>query len=543
MDNTSETVPALVVWLIIFIVLFIWKARKYSKAKKQIAKISQELNQANQEHTKATLVMQEQVNAAIEKTKTVEAESYKSIQEYEKATAFMRAQVNAVLAKLKAIGAERYEEVTAKVDSLNIEIAAKNADLAFLNSKHAALKADILKLEKQISSSSRKLDKIKELYNAAMYSIEKYANISDSSIRLPAISETDAEEFMPSVELSIQCMNMRDLLKAFKANDKQIDEVTESYRSRYTTKVNQTIYALMVIALRAELQNILYDLKLQKLETGIENVKAVTQKYLAIACNGNQSIAPTMTKFVGEMEYLFINAVKIEYNYYIRKEQSRQEQLAIREQMKQEAAERKALEAERKKIENEESKYKAHILEIQEKLKIAADAEKDALEKRIMELEGKLSEVVLKKDEISNLQNGKAGNVYIISNLGSFGDSMFKIGMTRRLDPQERIDELGSASVPFEFDVHSFIFSEDAVALENELHKRLNDKRVNKVNSRKEFFYSSLDELEALTNEISPTAIFNRTMAAEEYRQSMSMENVMDDIISEDEPVEVETAS
>ncbi len=99
-----------------------------------------------------------------------------------------------------------------------------------------------------------------------------------------------------------------------------------------------------------------------------------------------------------------------------------------------------------------------------------------------------------------------------------------KIGMTRRLVPQERVDELGSASVPFNFDVHSFIFSEDAVGLETELHHRLDDKRVNKVNRRKEFFKVSIDELESLVNEIYPSAEFNRTALAEQYRQSLSLD-------------------
>lgn len=120
------------------------------------------------------------------------------------------------------------------------------------------------------------------------------------------------------------------------------------------------------------------------------------------------------------------------------------------------------------------------------------------------------------------MQNGKAGNVYIISNLGSFGENVFKVGMTRRINPQDRVNELGDASVPFKFDVHSFIFSDDASGLETELHKRLNDHRVNKVNLRKEFFNVSIDELEELVNEICPTAEFNRTMLAEEYRQSLS---------------------
>ena len=107
--------------------------------------------------------------------------------------------------------------------------------------------------------------------------------------------------------------------------------------------------------------------------------------------------------------------------------------------------------------------------------------------------------------------------------------------MTRRLNPQDRIDELGNASVPFRFDVHSFIFSDDAVGLENRLHTVLNNKRVNKVNMRKEFFYVSIDDLEKIVTDIDPTAEFNRTMAAEEYRQSLSTtENYSSDYILSD---------
>ena len=129
--------------------------------------------------------------------------------------------------------------------------------------------------------------------------------------------------------------------------------------------------------------------------------------------------------------------------------------------------------------------------------------------------------VIVKKNDIINLQNGKAGNVYVISNLGSFGEDVFKIGMTRRLDPQDRVNELGSASVPFKFDVHSFIFSDDAVGLENKLHQILNNKRLNKINMRKEFFKVSIDELEKIVTDIDPAAEFKKTMAAEEYRQSL----------------------
>ena len=340
------------------------------------------------------------------------------------------------------------------------------------------------------------------------------------------ISSTDFQDLdlvTPSVILNLHCMDVKDLRAAYRDNEKQINKLLDSYSARYTTKANKAIYNLMVIALRAELQNILYSLKYEKLEKAIDDVKKVSAKYLQIAGEGNQSIAGTLTKFIGEIEYLFINAVKIEYNYYVRKEKARQEQLALKEQMRQEAEERKALEVEKKKVEKEETKYRNEITKLESSMsEFLSDDELSKLKARILELQNQLSQVVLKKDEISNLQNGKAGNVYIISNLGSFGDDVFKIGMTRRLDPQDRINELGSASVPFKFDVHSFIFSDDAVALENKLHEMLNEKRLNKVNMRKEFFKVSLDELEQLVTSIEPTAEFNRTMLAEEYRQSLS---------------------
>ena len=105
-------------------------------------------------------------------------------------------------------------------------------------------------------------------------------------------------------------------------------------------------------------------------------------------------------------------------------------------------------------------------------------------------------------------------------------ENVFKVGMTRRLNPQDRVNELGDASVPFRFDVHSFIFSDDAVDLEHKLHELLSEKRVNKVNLRKEFFYTNIDELEQMVHDIEPTAEFNRTMLAEEFRQSLSSDGL-----------------
>ena len=439
---------------------------------------------------------------------------------------------------------QRAAEIDLKNHISDLEHTISELDAESLKKRYSLndLRIQESKLNKSLKTQTNKLNRSKELVKSINYALDNYLNYepSQDSIKLPEKDLSDLEAITPSIILKLHCMDVKDLRKAYRANDKQINSVLEKYAARYTTKANQAIYKLMVIALRAELQNILYNLKYEKLDKSIEDVKTVTQKYLKIAADGNQSIAGTLTKFIGEIEYLFINAVKIEYNYYVKKEQARQEQLAIREQMRQEAEERKALEAERKKVEKEESKYQTEIDKLKEQLSAAKDEEMEKLNARILTLQAQLAEVVVKKEEISNLANGKAGNVYIISNLGSFGENVFKIGMTRRLNPQDRVNELGDASVPFKFDVHSFIFSDDAVGLESKLHNILNEKRVNKVNMRKEFFYTTVDELEKLVTEIEPTAEFNKTMLAEEFRQSQSSDELYTSDYSLDDEVDDE---
>ncbi|MGN0409436.1 MAG: GIY-YIG nuclease family protein [Candidatus Fimousia sp.] len=416
----------------------------------------------------------------------------------------------------------------AKISQLNDIIEKNNFTISDLSNEIKDLTETKDKLQKRIDGQKRKLTKYRELYNSVDHCINNFFDyeISDQDIKLSKMNENTLDELAPSVILRLHSMDVKELRRVFKENDKNINTILEQYLSRYTTKANIAIYKLMVIALRAELQNVLYNLKFEKLDDCIKQIKLITSKYLSIAGKGNQSIAGTLTKFIGEIEYLFINAVKIEYNYYVKREQAKQEQKALREQMRQEAAERKALQEEKKKMEREELKYNTEIQKLTDQLSSADKNEVELLKSRILELQSQLADVVVKKEEITALAQGKAGNVYIISNVGSFGENVFKIGMTRRLEPQERVDELSSASVPFKFDVHSFIFSDDAVGLENKLHEILNNKRVNKVNMRKEFFRTSIDELEQIVNDIDPTAEFRRTILAEEYRQSLSDEEI-----------------
>lgn len=448
--------------------------------------------------------------------------------------------------KIKTLGIDSYEESQRRVeDNENIikekenEIRKKEEVIELKNNNINQKEKELIELDdkigqknKQLNSTINKISRNKELYKSIEYSINNYLN-SDLDLkdyRIGGYKENEIEELCPSIITKLNAMNVPDLKKAYRENEKQIDKLLELYSNRYTTKANRSIYDLMVIALKAELQNILNDLKYNKLTDSIDKLKTVTSKYLKIAGDGNQSILPTLTKFIGEIEYLFINSIKIEYNYYVKKEQAKQEQQAIREKMRQEAEERKALEIERKKVEQEEQKYKNELNKINEDMKNSQDdAEIEKLKAKILELQSKLSDVAIKKNDIINLQNGKAGTVYIISNLGAFGENVFKIGMTRRIDPQDRVNELGDASVPFKFDVHSFIFSEDAVALESKLHEILNSKRLNKVNRRKEFFKISIEELEQLVRKIDPTAEFNMTMIANEYRESLSSDVIYTD--------------
>lgn len=438
----------------------------------------------------------------------------------------------------------------AKTDALkdiNLTISNKNAELAeciqLLNSNHQELKKlteEIESSQKAINANAKKLHKIQTTYKAMRYAIDNYfnADVFNKDVIDKDLSEGTDELLAPTVELKLHYMDVKQLRKLYNQNHKIIQDTLDKYKVRYTTKANMAIYKLMVIALEAELQNVLYNINFGKLEKAVNDIKNITAKYLNIATEGNQNIAPTIMKFIGEIEYLFIEAVKIEYEYYVQKNRIKEEQRAIREQMRQEAEERRQLEQQRKQVEKEEEKYKNEIASITELLSTAVDDEKTLqLQQRIAQLQAQLSAVEHKKEEIVSRQNGKAGYVYIISNLGSFGDNVFKIGMTRRLEPQERINELGDASVPFPFDVHSFIFSDDAVGLEQNIHKGLNNKRINKINLRKEFFKITIDEIEELVYSLEPSAEFNRTLLAEQYNQSLSINDIPEkvEIISDDE--------
>jgi hypothetical protein len=173
--------------------------------------------------------------------------------------------------------------------------------------------------------------------------------------------------------------------------------------------------------------------------------------------------------------------------------------------------------------EKEERRYAEALRRATEEAEQASGAKQQKLLSQIEELNKRLAEAQLNKERArSRAEMTRSGHVYVISNVGSLGERVYKIGMTRRLDPMERVKELGDASVPFGFDVHAMIFAEDAPALENALHREFHYKRVNLINLRKEFFEVEIDEVAQVVRKLHGEIIVTRLAEAKEYRLTLA---------------------
>ncbi|WP_225888158.1 GIY-YIG nuclease family protein [Myxococcus xanthus] len=188
------------------------------------------------------------------------------------------------------------------------------------------------------------------------------------------------------------------------------------------------------------------------------------------------------------------------------------------EEAAQRELERARLEAEREARRDEEALRKART-----EFEKSTGAQQQKLQERIAELERRLAEDLDRQRAISQAQLTRTGHVYVISNIGSFGEDVYKVGMTRRLVPMDRIDELGDASVPFEFDVHAIIRTHDAPKLESELHRTFANRRINRINERKEFFRVSLDEIAEAVRKHHGDFELTRVAEAAEYRKSLAL--------------------
>lgn len=233
------------------------------------------------------------------------------------------------------------------------------------------------------------------------------------------------------------------------------------------------------------------------------------------------NISITTEYYRSKLEELYLS-----YEYQVKKQEEKEEQQALRARMREEAKLEKELEEARRKIEKEQTHY-AHALEaIRAQISTASDSEAlEALRQKETDTLEKINSLdAALKDVDYREANQRAGYVYIISNIGAFGENVYKIGMTRRLDPMERIAELGDASVPFNFDVHAMIFSEDAPKLEAALHNAFANQKLNFVNQRREFFRAPLSDIKAVIQKnFDKTVEYVDVPPAQQYRESLLM--------------------
>ena len=222
---------------------------------------------------------------------------------------------------------------------------------------------------------------------------------------------------------------------------------------------------------------------------------------------------------------LKLEELHLAYEYQVKKQEEKELLAEAREREREEKKLRQKLEKEKNKFNRENNRINNELSDAEAKLQAANDEEKAKLQAEIDKLKAALEK---NNEEIEKIDKWEetpgAGYVYIISNIGSFGEDVYKIGVTRRDDPEERIRELSNASVPFKYDSHVFIFSEDAYNLESSLHERFDNKRVNKVNRRKEFFNITIDDVKKIVEENKASVhSFVEEPEAEEYYDSLKL--------------------
>jgi hypothetical protein len=221
---------------------------------------------------------------------------------------------------------------------------------------------------------------------------------------------------------------------------------------------------------------------------------------------------------------LKLDELHLEFEYEEKVQAEKEEQRRIREQMREEEIARREIEKAQLDAEEEERRAERALEKARGEIADAVGTKQAKLEAQIAELERRLAEAHQRKERaISRAQLTRSGHVYVISNIGSFGEHVYKIGMTRRLDPLDRIRELGDASVPFDFDIHAIIYADDAPALEYELHRSFTTHRVNRVNERKEFFRVSIEAIADAVRRHRGEIEITLAAAAPDYRKTLAV--------------------
>ncbi|MEC3966790.1 DUF4041 domain-containing protein [Flagellimonas halotolerans] len=275
---------------------------------------------------------------------------------------------------------------------------------------------------------------------------------------------------------------------------------------------------LMLRAFNNECDVLISKVKWNNIET-IE--KRIQKSYNAINRLGKSNNIEIVDTFLT----MKIEELKLTHEYNLKKHEEKEAQREERARIREEEKAQRDFEIAKRKAEREEALYQKALEKAKQDLGLVSGEELIKLHNKILDLENNLKAAHDQKERaLSMAQQTKSGYVYVISNIGSFGENVYKIGLTRRLEPLDRVRELGDSSVPFTFDVHALIFSTDAPALENQLHQVFKEKSVNLINFRKEFFRVTLEEIENEVNKIVDKKVeFIKLSEAQEFKESISI--------------------
>lgn len=433
------------------------------------------------------------------------------------------------------------EDIQEEVKRITSELDQKNLAHENLLAAHSALEASITpemkdafklkQLQSDVASSLHDMEQmikdindLTEKKQAELAAIQKNILVAEDTVELEAFALYEPKyPLMHVSELKDRMINIRDDQKRMiKAGVAASGSTTWTVNGSAAEgkKMTKDMVKLCLRSFNNECDMAISQVRFNTYERCSERIK---KAYESINKLG-QVTHVSISELYRNSKLLELSVV---LEYALAKEREKEELRALREEERERKKLEKELEEARRAADKERRHYEQALNAIDAKIAVCvSDDEKADLENKRSELVSGIDQVDAKIADIDYREtNQKAGYVYIISNIGSFGAGIYKIGMTRRLDPSERVSELGDASVPFYFDVHAMIFSNDAPQLEAALHKAFEHRRLNKVNTRREYFRVSLDEIkEEVRKNFDKTVEFIEVPVAEQYRESLLME-------------------
>lgn len=415
---------------------------------------------------------------------------------------------------------KKNEELSARIAELEAMLTPEILNAQDLESKIKENTETLAHIKAEIMDQQSLLSKIKQDIQAAQWQlVETNEEVLMQSFGLYTPRYSFANSTGYKEELSRIRTQQKDAIKNDKAVTGDSTGWTVNGSAQKGSKMVKDEQKIILRAFNCECDDVIEHVKFNNIEASEKRIRSSCATISKLGTTHGVSITDYYLS-------LKIQELYLAHEYQVEKQKEKERLKQLRAEEREQAKLEREIEEARKRIEKEQKHYTNALQAVLKQIATAKTPEEaDALAEKKAELEEQLGEIGKSLKQIDyRAANQKAGYVYIISNVGAFGEGVYKIGMTRRLDPMDRIDELGDASVPFDFDVHALIFSENAPALEAALHHAFEDRKLNMINTRREFFRVSLDEIKKVVREnYDKTVEFVDIPPAEQYRESLLM--------------------